>query len=273
MWYLIIPPVIVVVSLAFVLWYLSRKGADPSVAEKMAHLDTLPKRPSFSRTKAFFLRLLEKMVQRSKVSALRMHNGLNQWTQSLKEKRRRVQETVTEESRRKDALREVSQEALPASTFGFLRRKEKATPDTLKEETFFEESIEAPLVEAREESGAPSFESPIIRRRKILSGREQQEESEASPESRPMVSARLTRPESALVKPKRSGVREEDLIKRIANNPKDFTAYEALGDYYLEADNIKDAKECYRQVLKLSPVQRMVKIKIRRLEKLLAQKS
>jgi len=34
---------------------------------------------------------------------------------------------------------------------------------------------------------------------------------------------------------------------------------------------MKDAKDCYRQVLKLSPVQRMVKIKIRRLEKLLTK--
>jgi cytochrome c-type biogenesis protein CcmH/NrfG len=61
------------------------------------------------------------------------------------------------------------------------------------------------------------------------------------------------------------------MIARIARDPKDFTSYEALGDYYLESENIRDAKECYRQVLKLSPVHRMVKIKIRRLEKLLTK--
>ena len=71
----------------------------------------------------------------------------------------------------------------------------------------------------------------------------------------------------------RGDTREADLIGRIAADPKDFSAYEALGDYYLEIGNIKDAKECYRQVLRLSPTHRMVKIKIRRLEKLLTQKA
>ena len=86
-----------------------------------------------------------------------------------------------------------------------------------------------------------------------------------------MVSDRVALPDSKRLS-LRGKAPEEDLIGRIANNPKDYEAYEALGDFYMESGNIKDAKECYRQVLKLSPVQRMVKIKIRRLEKLLSQK-
>ena len=62
---------------------------------------------------------------------------------------------------------------------------------------------------------------------------------------------------------------EEDFITAIAKNPKDFQAYEKLGDYYMDNGNIKDAKECYRQVLRLSPANREVKMKIRRLEKML----
>lgn len=62
---------------------------------------------------------------------------------------------------------------------------------------------------------------------------------------------------------------EDILVERIALNPRDIEAYERLGDYYLEQGTLTDAKECYRQVLKLSPAYRLVKIKIRRLERLL----
>lgn len=62
---------------------------------------------------------------------------------------------------------------------------------------------------------------------------------------------------------------EDILVERISMNPRDIEAYERLGDYYLEQGNLSDAKECYRQVLKLSPAYRLVKIKIRRLERLL----
>lgn len=62
---------------------------------------------------------------------------------------------------------------------------------------------------------------------------------------------------------------EDILVDRISMNPRDIEAYERLGDYYLEQNNLVDAKECYRQVLKLSPAYRLVKIKIRRLERLL----
>ena len=71
---------------------------------------------------------------------------------------------------------------------------------------------------------------------------------------------------------KSKGQLEELLIERIISNPRDIEAYERLGDYYLERDNYIDAKECYRQVLKLSPVNRLVKIKIRRLERILEKR-
>jgi predicted Zn-dependent protease len=124
-----------------------------------------------------------------------------------------------------------------------------------------------------------TLETPIVRNREISRA----ERPTGAPQtdvpgadlsaSRPMVSETAAHPERARRRTPANGFREEDLIARIAADPKDFTAYESLGDYYLETDNVKDAKECYRQVLRLSPVQRMVKIKIRRLEKLLSQKT
>jgi len=62
---------------------------------------------------------------------------------------------------------------------------------------------------------------------------------------------------------------EELLIERIAINPKDTEAYERLGEYYLEIESWTDAKECFKQVIKLDPKNRNAKYRIRRLETIL----
>lgn len=221
MWYLIIPPIIVVVSLSFALWYLSRKGADPLVAEKALGLQEEAKRQaSFPRVKTFFLRLLEKMAYSFKVKSLKAHNILHNVTHSLKESRLR-----------------------------------------------FQKSDERPTVSEIETASAVEtvLETPIARKRKkVLS-------TEDEVVSRPMVSEKVAHPERERAGMRENSFREADLIARITANPKDFAAYEELGDYYLEIGNIKDAKECYKQVLKLSPAERMVRIKVRRLEKILSQ--
>jgi tetratricopeptide (TPR) repeat protein len=63
---------------------------------------------------------------------------------------------------------------------------------------------------------------------------------------------------------------EELLIERIAINPKDTEAYERLGEYYMEIESWTDAKECFKQVIKLDSKNRNAKYKIRRLENILA---
>lgn len=243
MWYLIIPPIIVVASVLFVLWYLSRKGADPFVAGKIAQLeDGIEQRESFFRTKKFFLRILEKTAYRFKVLSLRMHNALNDLTQVLKERRKHFQENEVKIVPR-ESNREVLREDVPSR------------------ETVFESS-NVRNVEREEVSRENRFNAKIPS--------EQFSVSENT--FRPTVSEKIVHPEVPYKKTSIDISREEDLISRIAVNPKDFTAYEELGDHYLGIGNMKDAKDCYRQVLKLSPVQRMAKIKIRRLEKILSQK-
>lgn len=243
MWYLIIPPIIVILSLSFLLWYLSRKGADPAVAEKAAQMET--ETPiHFSRAKAFSLGILEKLTQRFKIGSLRMHNALHDWSQSIKERRRVVEESV------------ASQQSDPA------------IPEAAAEQVLSSENAKP--------SGQSLSDEPIVRRKKSEDVREFQAAQavvakERVRAERPMVSETAVHPETKKKKA-RNVSQEEELIGRIAVNPKDFTAYEALGDHYMERENVRDAKECYRQVLRLSPVHRMVKIKIRRLEKLLAER-
>jgi len=64
---------------------------------------------------------------------------------------------------------------------------------------------------------------------------------------------------------------EEALIRRIAVNPRDIEAYERLGDYYFERQNLKDSLECYKQVLHLSPAHFKARSKIRKIQRMLDQ--
>lgn len=255
MWYLVLPPIIVVLSLIFLLWYLSRKGADPSIAEKMSHLEA-DSAVSFSRTKEFFLRILEKIAQRSKVRSLRMHNTLNDWTQTIKERRRQAQESVFKRRKEDQKIEEISEREAPVVSEDTSVYQESSVAISTADDI-----LGTLIFRQRKASVSEKLVSPAG---EIFPKRTRQIQRE-----RPMISETAAHPEEKKISQDAS--REEMLIARIALNPKDFTAYETLGDYYLERENIKDAKECYRQVLKLSPVQRMVKIKIRRLEKFLSE--
>ena len=229
MWYLVVPPIVVVLSLSFLLWYLSRKGTDPMIAKRVQEREGEVVTVSFPRTKEFFLRMLEKGGQHFKVTSLRMHNTLHEFTQSVKASRMKVRT------------------AFPS------RKETKGTFVSILPKKLFDDAS-VPIF--RKEEAA--VDMTALR-----------EGKETVP--RPMVSEIAMHPEKRRRSLRPNALREEDLIARIARDPKDFTAYESLGDYYLEMENIKDAKECYRQVLKLSPVHRMVKIKIRRLERLLTK--
>ena len=85
----------------------------------------------------------------------------------------------------------------------------------------------------------------------------------------PMISKKITMPQTTS-----TGVKnklEDLLIERVAANPKDIEAYERLGEYYMEIETYNDAKECFKQVMKLCPTNRNVKYKIKRLERLLGE--
>lgn len=85
---------------------------------------------------------------------------------------------------------------------------------------------------------------------------------------KPMLSEKIVVPESMQ---ETKDKLEELLIERIAVNPRDIEAYERLGEYYMEIKSYNDAKECFKQVIKLNPTNKNVKYKIRRLEYLLSK--
>lgn len=269
MWHLIIPPLVIVVCFALILWYLSLRGTDPEVVQRVETLSGIHEHRLRSALRRFLLRILEKLAQRSKVHSLRAHNAFHEFLQSVKEKRK------LSDQERALAASVMTEDALATEALTDQQSGEEKTPVTYRETKVMDAvGSDVPkrhVEETLAQSEAPSFSltTPLKRRRRedmfVASSHEE------SLPVRPMVSDQAAHPE----RPKRKAAErpvEEELIARIAVNPKDYTAYEALGDFYMERESIQDAKECYKQVLKLSPVQRLVKIKIRKLERMLSQK-
>lgn len=269
MLYLIIPPIIVVVSLALLVYFFSRKFPQIEEMSKMRG-ESLGRTIAIAedrsnKVKHFFLHVLEKIVQWFKVSLLKTHNASHRLVQYLRAKKNDVSASrkphfsrEIPENRQEDIAMFQRQEQKPT-----IDRREEISRSILSkddaafdsEPTFSEEKIVVP--------------DGFIRKRK----------------PRPMVSMQAALPKKEEKKEKKvmAVVKEEQsipaknqlediLIERIAVNPRDLEAYERLGEYYMEQGNLQDAKECYRQVLRLSPVHRLAKIKIRRLERKLEQK-
>lgn len=244
MWYLIIPPAVVIVSLAILIWFLTNRAKQPSIQERM---EDIANHSSFRewqtlRLKQIFFRSLEKTMRSIKVLSLRVHNVFHSMGQTMREKRHQSDLLVT-------SMLNIKKE---------------------KEESLREESEQAPVVSV-DILSEPKRGQDVSEKR----GESNVHASATAPAStpaRPMVSDRMVIPEIKQDVITSNDTEEENrLIKRIAANPKSVSAYEALGDYYLERGSVNDAKACYRQVLKLSPVHRMVKVKIRKLERLMEE--
>ena len=219
MWQLLLPPVIVIVSFTFLLWFLAKKQSDPFVQEEINRL-TNGEVETFNNFRTWFWGTTEKITKRARVQMLRFHNTLGDWSKVAKEN---------------------------------------------KEHNGIEGDGEAPKVEA-----------PVLPRTDMLASTPQDENFIERPIIRRETKIESVSPSQPVMPranfsdiKKEASSHEEDFISSIAKNPKDFSAYEKLGDYYMDNGNIKDAKECYRQVLRLSPANREVKMKIRRLEKML----
>lgn len=264
MWYLVIPPIVFIGSLALLFWFLSRKSSDPAVLGRIAQdeLRPIPRRFLFIKEETG-LRILEKITKRLNLLSLKFHNRFTQLSGSLRSRREKVQESheaaaiAAEKSRfwnRWQRRHGKDEEGVMLASEATLPIPLPSDPERVivkqvpKEERLTESAREKGnmIKEVGRSFGdslaAKSEETVrVFRRRRVT----------------PTGQKRLS---------------EEELIDRIARNPKDAPAYEELGDYYMESENLSDAKACYRQVIKLSPLNREVKDKIRRLERLLVQK-
>jgi len=264
--YSIIPPILIVLSLVGIIVILIRKYArskqqiDEAVRqEQQAEAEGAKKRfvrdVVWGKSKAFFLAILDGMVKFFRFLFFRLGSVFSQWSVKIKTKRqerlegkKRTQQDAPERNY-SDIL-----ERLRDYKISSRRSRIEIGQDRAEDggETVAEEMIEE--TEAIKISNAA--EVPV----KIKNIREK--------EIRPMVSETAANPEP------RAEIRdrlEELLIERVAANPKDIEAYERLGEYYMEIKSYEFAKECFKQVIKLDPLNRNVKYKMRRLEHLLSK--
>ena len=263
---LIIPPIILVLALAFLVYFFSKRL--PTLQARINRgeigVDELASTSVWrDRVKHAILSLLEKNTRRWKVGLLKAHNQAHQMTDSLRRRR---------EASRNRLLR--SEE---------LQQNQRVAPSQSEEKVLSDVPVDDRPMVGQPTLPTSSFEranSAVVLRTK------QRGESILPPQSSTgRQSSRFVRRSERIVSRRSSPAQDElsngnqskeqleaILIERIVTNPKDVEAYERLGDYYLEQESLMDAKECYRQVLKLSPVNRLVKIKIRRLERVLEKR-
>ena len=268
MWYLIVPPFIVIFGIGVLLWYLSRRMDDPTTIEKMEALKVTIDSGAHSRSldrKAFFLKLLEKNASRFKTGALRIHNFFQYSLEGLRAKRKQLDEMRKAVEERRHA------EAAPAEKHRFLGGWGKKSEGTVVEEPVVTQEPEEPVAPPIIQKPGRSFKT-FLRRRDFVEPADSvvtkpEAGAEAEKSFGPTVSRTMVTPDTDRRMAAKKSEREEALIARIADNPRDAVAYEELGDHYFAAKSMQDAKACYRQALKLHPTNRAVKIKIRRLEK------
>lgn len=264
MWYLIVPPFIVIFGLGVLLWYLSRRMDDPTTIEKMEALKGTIDSGAHSRSldrKAFFLKLLEKNASRFKTGTLRVHNFFQYSLEGLRAKRKKLDEMRKEVEERRHA--EAAPEEKRRFLGGWGRKSEEAVIEEPTVPAVREEPIATPIIQK------PGRSFKRFLRRNVLVETETvvTAEAEAEKSFEPTVSRTVANPDTVVRMAAKKSEREEVLIAKIAENPRDAVAYEELGDHYFAAKSMQDAKACYRQALKLHPTNRAVKIKIRRLEK------
>lgn len=142
----IIPPIIIVISLSILIVFLFHKAQKISVQEIVTEENNFRQRKKMatiaSAAGQFWLKVLEKIMQKMKLSALKFHNVSNDWVHSIREKRQ--QRAL---SHRENSNKEESDESVGEKEKNSQRIKEKyASFETEKQQArpLVRESITRP---------------------------------------------------------------------------------------------------------------------------------
>jgi len=249
--YSIIPPIALILSLIGIIIFLSRRASKIALLEDSSRIGSrneqaFPgKRTFWSRIffwsngeggglKHGFLFFLEKFTRKLRIFFLKFENLFTHWSESIRKKRKDYIESAASEERNDETGRL------------------EANPDIIERVRMHGEG-NVYVRRGAEENNARLAEKRLDEKKII----------------RPIISDKVITPR---VKPEIKNRLERILIERIAANPKDTEAYERLGEYYFEIENYQHSKECFKQVIKLDPMNVNVKDKMKRLERLLARR-
>lgn len=244
--YFVLPPIIIVVSLALVIFLISRRSLDIAKEIERGEEAEIQSRLSME-VKSKWLHFLEKIAHIFKVLSLKMHNRLEEKLTFIKSKKNKIESDLD-----KKDFEEIGLESL-------VEKKEDILEKVFEEET--EKKINTSMDLTKNNN--PSKIKRIFSRNKKQENINNNNDTDVMRlrEERVMISKKVTYPEE------RKEELESILVERIASDPRDIEAYERLGDYYVSQENYGDAEACYKQVIKLNPQSISAKNKLSRFKK------
>jgi tetratricopeptide (TPR) repeat protein len=240
MLYSTIPPILIVLSLAGIIVFFMKKSSqianlsdeDDLEKEKKSMMAKTTfwgkikfalKNINWGSMKSIFLAFSEKLTRRAGIILMRLENRSKTLNDSIRNKKNIYKNRKNHEEKAHSAQEAEDQIIEKVSNYGV---KKKSYLTEMKN-----------VLKGEKKYGGKSYDSE----ERII---------------KPMVSDKVVTPSGRAEMKDRL---ENLLIERIAANPKDVEAYERLGEYYMEIDSLGDAKECFKQVLKLDPKNRNVK--------------
>jgi len=250
MLYQIVPPILIVLSLAGIIIFFMKKA--PEIARlsdeedlEREKIEMLAGAGFFGRiiiriktirvddVKHFLLAISDKLTRRARILFLKLESKSKDLNDSIRDKRK------NRFKRNPESVENLEEDDIINRVKNYQPEKAEKKRGYLSE---LKKSVSRDRAEKNPLAGGENEEEKIIR---------------------PTVSDKVVKPQARVEMKDRL---EDLLIERIAANPKDTEAYERLGEYYMEIDSVNDAKECFKQVLKLDPKNRNVKYRMRRLE-------
>lgn len=273
--FLIIPPIIIIVSLAILLHLVYKRSGDVFRLRNSASGDAEIKEKrkfDFSKLYPTLLKFLEKLLSGFKSYFAKFIKVLENWHNKVKQRQGNKGDDDFGEG---EAEEDFSKRKLRTANSGFnlnkFKRKRKRRASFSQGEEFEEEEVEDKSRQKKENREAMNGLDRQEKKDFLQDSRDKNLEAEPEKDEKrknqPMLKKEVVYPERQ--ENKVEDAIEERLISRIAASPKDIKAYEELGDYYIEHNNFKDALGCYKQIIKLNPANRRAKIGIRRLEKMI----
>ncbi|MGW8185011.1 MAG: tetratricopeptide repeat protein [Candidatus Moraniibacteriota bacterium] len=240
--YFILPPVIIVVSLALVIFLISRRSLEISREIETGEAAEIESRISME-VKSKWLHFLEKIAHSFKILALKIHNWTERRLAFIKSKKNKIESDLDKKDFEENGWG------------GLVEHKDEVLSQKIEMETPREVANSMDLIK--------NYKTDKIKgifRRSPKQEKEIHDVTEIQ-EERIMISKEVVYPEE------RKEELESILVERIASDPRDIEAYERLGDYYVSQGNKVDAESCYKQVLKLNPQSLSVRNKLSRFKR------
>ncbi len=161
MLYYILPPFIIIISTGMLVMFLFRKMENVSTDELLQSVSQQKINNKFESFKAWSsqlgLKLLERLMHRAKLFALKFHNSSNELFHSIKEKREHKLKAIQESKKQKSEILQQLSQPLQASEDDRPRVKEMVHPSS-------HQVLTSTAQKAKTKASKDKLEEALIRR-------------------------------------------------------------------------------------------------------------